>query len=338
MLSSNIESSFPRQCSANFSLKHWSFHALQTSFLMFSSKLNLDINDQLSFDAIFFDAFRTTMCDLRTSLNANLSITSSTLNSDHLRASYLNDCSTNIFSRHSHFEVLQTTLSMTSSLLNSDLRASYLDNCFTNILSRHSHFEISQTTLSMTLSVLNSNLRASYLDDFFMNVFSRNFQFENSQTNFLIISSRLNSDLKASCLDNFRANIFAKFFQLDALLTSVFTTSSISDFDLSSSLENRSATTTVTSSFQMKFPDSWIVSNSSSSMTSNILNSDLRTSYFDNYLMNLSTKLSQFEHLSTFFSTTSNILNLDLRASCVDISTSSLSVEFSTKLDYNWES
>jgi hypothetical protein len=268
---------------------------------MSSSTLNLDINDQLSSDAVSFDAFRTTMCDLRASLDANLPITSSTLDSDHLRAPYLDDCST-------------------------------------DIPSRHSHFEASQTTLPMTSSVLDSDLRAPYLGDFSMDVSSRNSQFESSQANFLITSSRLNPDLRASCLGNFRADIPARSFQLDASLTSVFTTSSIPDFDLSPSLENRPATTTATSSFQMKFPDPWIVSDPSSSMTSNIQDSDLRAPYFDNYLMNLPTRLSQFEHSSTSFSTTSNILNLDLRAPCVDIPAPSLPAESPAKLDYNWES
>jgi len=338
MLSPDIEPSFPRQCPANFPLEHWPFHALQRSFPMSSSTLNLDINDQLSSDAVPFDAFRTTMCDLRASLDANLPITSSTLDSDHLRAPYLGDCSTDIPSRHSHFEASQTTLPMTSSLLDSDLRAPYLGDCSTDIPPRHSHFEASQTTLPMTSSVLDSDLRAPYLGDYSMDVSSRNSQFEGSQANFLITSSRLDPDLRVPCLGNFRADIPARSSQLDASLTSFSTTSSIPDFDLSPSLENRPATTTATSSFQMGFPDPWIVSDPSSSMTSNIQDSDLRAPYFGNYPMDLPTRLSQFEHSSTSFSTTSNILNLDLRAPCVGIPAPSLPAESLAELDYNWES
>lgn len=90
MLSPDIEPSFPRQCPANFPLEHWPFHALQRSFPMSSSTLNLDINDQLSSDAIPFDAFRTTMCDLRASLDANLP--SSDLNNHSQARSFWIDC------------------------------------------------------------------------------------------------------------------------------------------------------------------------------------------------------------------------------------------------------
>jgi len=346
----------------------------QTNFPMSSTILNLDVGDQLSSAAVPFDASRATMYDLRASLDVNLPIASSTLESElrapylgdfstdlpsrhshfetsqmtlpmissvldsDLRAPYLGDFSTDIPSRHFHFETSQMTLPMTSSVLDSDLRAPYLGDVSTDVPSRNSHFEASQTTLPMTSNVLDLDLRAPYLGDFSTDVPSRNFHFKASQTTLPMTSSVLDSDLRAPYLANFPADMPARPSQLDASPMSFSTTSIIPNLDLCTPLDNQPATTAAAGPFQMNFLDPWIISDPFSPTTSNVLDPDSRAPYYGNYPMDLPARFSQFEHSPTSFSTTSNILDLGLRAPCVRSSPPSLPDESPTELDCTWES
>jgi len=309
----------------------------QTNFPMSSTILNLDVGDQLSSAAVPFDASRATMYDLRASLDVNLPIASSTLESE-LRAPYLGDFSTDLPSRHSHFETSQMTLPMISSVLDSDLRAPYLDDFSTDIPSRHFHFEASQMTLPMTSSVLDSDLRAPYLGDVSTDVPSRNSHFEASQTTLPMTSNVLDLDLRAPYLAYFPADMPARPSQLDASPMSFSTTSIIPNLDLCTPLDNQPATTAAAGPFQMNFLDPWIISDPFSPTTSNVLDPDSRAPYYGNYPMDLPARFSQFEHSPTSFSTTSNILDLGLRAPCVGSSPPSLPDESPTELDCTWES
>ena len=295
----NIKFPFSRPGSAEFTLKHWPCHDLYENFSTSSIIPNFEINDQSSSAAVSFNALKTTTRGLRASLKANLPIALSILNSD-LRASYLSDFSTNVSSKCSHCETSQTILSMTSNVLNSDLQAPYHNDFSTDVPSRYSHFEIPQTTLLITSSVLDSDLRAPYLD-------------------------------------NFPADVPARPSRVDASLSSFSTALSILNLDLSTSLDNQPATTTAVSPFQMNFPDPWIISDSLSSMTLNVMDPDLRAAYFGNCFMNVPTILSQIKHSPTSFLTALNMLNLDLRISGVG---SSLSLPYGspTGLNCNWES
>ncbi len=258
----------------------------QTNFPMSSTILNLNVGGQLSSAAVPFDASRATMCDLRASLDVNLPIASSILESE-LRAPYLGDFSTDLPARHSHFETSQMTLPMTSSVLDSDLRAPYLGNFSTDIPSRHFHFETSQMTLPMTSSVLDSDLRAPYLDDVSTDVSSRNSHFEASQTTLPMTSTVLDSDLRAPYLGDVSTDVSSRNSHFEASQTTLPMTSNVLELDMRAQYLG-------------------------DAMTSSVLDSDLRALYLANFPADMPARLSQLNASPTSFSTTSIIPNLDL--------------------------
>ena len=300
----DIESPFPRQCPGEF--LHWPSHALQTDFPMSLNIPNFDVSSRFSSAAVPFDALEAMMCDLRASSEANLPIASSILDSDP-RAPYPSGFSTDVPSRRAHFEASQAILPMTSSVSDSDLRAPYLGDFPTDIPLRCSDFEASQSVLPMMSSVLDSDLRAPYLGNFSTDIPSRHSHFEALQTTLPMTSNVLASDLRAPYLCNFPADLPARPSQLDASLPSFPITSSIPNLDLSTSLDSPPAIITAASSFQINFPDPWIISDPFSPITSNILNPDFRAPYFGNCPLDLPARPSQFEHSPTSFSTTLNI-------------------------------
>ena len=169
------------------------------------------------------------------------------------------------------------------------------------MLLRRSHFEIPPTTLPTTSSISDLDLRAPYLGDFSADVSTRYYQSGASQANFLITCDRLDSDLRNSCLRDFCPDMPVRPSQLDASLRTFPTSSSIPTLDLSTMLQNQQAATAANTSFLTGFPDPWVVSDPSTPVTSNILDSDLRAPYFGNYPMDLPTRVSQLKESPTTF-------------------------------------
>ncbi len=277
----------------------------QTNFPMSSTILNLDVGDQLSSAAVPFDASRATMYDLRASLDVNLPIASSTLESE-LRAPYLGDFSTDLPSRHSHFETSQMTLPMISSVLDSDLRAPYLGDFSTDIPSRHFHFETSQMTLPMTSSVLDSDLRAPYLGDVSTDIPSRHFHFETSQMTLPMTSSVLDSDLRAPYLGDVSTDVPSRNSHFEASQTTLPMTSNVLDLDLRAPYLGDFSTDVPSRNFHFK------ASQTTLPMTSSVLDSDLRAPYLANFPADMPARPSQLDASPMSFSTTSIIPNLDL--------------------------
>ena len=234
----NIESSFPRHCLAHLPLNNWPSHALPPNFPISLSMPNLGVSNQLSSTLVPLDAHKATICDLRASLDANIPITSSGLDSElrapialgildsELRAPYLDHLSMDIPSRQSHFEAPQATSPIALGTLDSELRAPYLDHLSMDIPSRQSHFEAPQATSPIALGTLDSELRAPYLDHFPTDIPSRQSQFKALQTTLPMMSSVLDSGLPALYLGDFPADVSSRNSQLETSQANYAITSS----------------------------------------------------------------------------------------------------------------
>ena len=166
-------------------------------------------------------------------------MTSNVLDLD-LRAPYLGDFSTDIPSRHFHFETSQMTLPMTSSLLDSDLRAPYLANFPADMPARPSQLNTSPMSFSTTSSIPNLDLCTPLDNQPATTAAAGSFQMNfpdpwiTSDPSSAITSNVLDPDFMAPYYGNYAMDLPATFSQFEHSPTSFSTTLNILNLGLSS--------------------------------------------------------------------------------------------------------